>query len=86
MLIFSQEKDYEELENIFQGSDRCPTMNDLGEMQYLQRVIKETLRLYPSVPVIAREIKEDAEVGKINCLKQEYTLNNIQYSLGYIFS
>ena len=62
-----QDKVYEELENIFQGSDRSPTMNDLKEMQYLERVIKESMRLYPSVPLIVREIMEDVEIGKLIC-------------------
>jgi cytochrome P450 len=59
-----QNKVYEELESIFQGSDRSTTMKDLTEMKYLERVIKETLRLYPSVPIIAREITEDIQLGK----------------------
>ena len=68
-----QDKVYEELENIFQGSDRSPTMNDLKEMKYLDRVIKETMRLYPSVPLITREIKEDVEISKI-CSKWSFTV------------
>ena len=75
-----QDKVYEELENIFQSSDRSPTMNDLKEMKYLDRVIKETLRLYPSLPVIGREMKEDILVGKLICLKVELTLHNIHFS------
>ncbi|GLH09720.1 Uncharacterized protein GBIM_14763 [Gryllus bimaculatus] len=59
-----QEKVAEELQAIFQGSDRPPSMQDLAEMKYLERVIKETLRLYPSVPFIARHLNEDLQVGK----------------------
>jgi cytochrome P450 len=58
-----QDKVREELDSIFQGSDRPPTMGDLNEMKYLERVIKEALRLYPSVPFIARKFTEDTEIG-----------------------
>jgi len=39
-------------------------MMDLNEMKYLDRVIKESLRLYPSVPQISRLLKEDIEIGR----------------------
>ncbi|XP_067004727.2 cytochrome P450 4C1 [Anabrus simplex] len=58
-----QEKVFQELNEIFQGSDRHPTMKDLQEMKYLERVIKETLRLYPSVPFIGRTLQEDVKIG-----------------------
>jgi cytochrome P450 family 4 len=60
-----QQKCIDELDEIF-GNDkqRSPTINDLRSMKYLEMCIKETLRLYPSVPVIARTISEDIKVGK----------------------
>jgi cytochrome P450 len=61
--LFFQDKAYEELEGIFEGSERPPTMKDLNEMKYLERVIKESLRLYPSVPGFSRYVKEDVEIG-----------------------
>lgn len=57
-----QDKVCEELDEIFQGSDRPTTLRDLQQMKYLEMVIKETLRLYPSVPFIGRKLTEDTEI------------------------
>lgn len=53
----------EELDQVFQGEDRPVTMRDLGELKYLERVIKESLRLYPSAPTVMRTLTEDIEIG-----------------------
>jgi cytochrome P450 len=55
-----QRKLHEEIDRVFgQDCDRPCTMEDINELEYLERVIKETLRLFPSVPFIAREVQED---------------------------
>ncbi|XP_050696735.1 cytochrome P450 4C1-like [Eriocheir sinensis] len=52
----------EELDGIFQGSDRPATMDDLRQMRYTEMCIREALRLYPSVPYIGRLLKEDVTI------------------------
>ncbi|CAH1406773.1 unnamed protein product [Nezara viridula] len=59
-----QEMAHNELEEIFNNSNREPTLDDLRNMEYLDRCIKEALRLYPSVPIIARKLTEDQPIGK----------------------
>lgn len=57
-----QEKVIQELDEIFGDSDRPATFQDTLEMKYLERCLMETLRLYPPVPVIARNIKHDLKL------------------------
>lgn len=63
-----QQKCVDELNEIFgddaDDADRVPTMKDIREMRYLEQCIKETLRLYPSVPLIARKLTEDIRCSK----------------------
>lgn len=67
MTIFSvlQGKLFEEIDEVFGGSNRGCTIQDVTEMNYLECCIKETLRLYPSVPSIMRCLTDDVQVGKI---------------------
>ncbi|CAK1546287.1 unnamed protein product [Leptosia nina] len=49
-----QEKIYKELYSVFGDSDRRLTQADLLQLNYLNMFIKESLRLFPPVPVVAR--------------------------------
>lgn len=49
--------------------DYQPTMKDIGDLKYLNRVLRETLRLWPTAPAFARTPYEDTIIGgryKIN--------------------
>ncbi|XP_039751228.1 cytochrome P450 4c3-like [Pararge aegeria] len=54
-----QDKIYEELRQVIGDSQRLPTMQELNELRYLECCIKESLRLYPSVPFIGRKLTKE---------------------------
>ena len=52
---------HEELERVLGG--RAPSFADLPQLSYTEMVVKETMRLYPSVWIIGREALQDCDVG-----------------------
>jgi len=68
-----QEKARREIDEVlgaFSGSE--PRLDDLSsshlrELKYLEQVIKETLRMWPSIPFVARQVNEDLKVGGKQC-------------------
>ncbi|XP_025264322.1 cytochrome P450 4C1-like [Camponotus floridanus] len=57
-----QEKIHEELKEVFKDSQRPASIEELSQLKYLGRVIKESRRLYPSVPLVMRKISEDIKM------------------------
>lgn len=55
---------YEELIGIL-GPNRAPESADLPLMLYTERVIKETLRIFPVGGFFLRTVSEDIDMGEI---------------------
>lgn len=59
---------YEELYEIYGDAevDDCPVTNeDLPRMDYLERVIKESMRLFPVLPLASRLLSDDLNIGRL---------------------
>lgn len=57
-----QNKVVEEINEFFGDEDEEITLEALNKLQYMERVIKETMRVAPIGPVIFREAMDDFEI------------------------
>ncbi|CAG9569441.1 unnamed protein product [Danaus chrysippus] len=64
-----QDKIIEELLTVFGDDDRDVTKEDLSKLVYLEAVIKESIRLYPTVAFTGRNIEEDVKLRNYTLLK-----------------
>ncbi|NWX17662.1 CP4V2 protein, partial [Aegotheles bennettii] len=58
----AQKKVHRELDEVFGNTERPVTVDDLKQLRYLECVVKESLRLFPSVPLFARTLREDCSI------------------------
>lgn len=56
------QKAVQEIDSII-GKNRLVDESDIANLPYLQAIVKETLRLHPTGPMIVRESSEDCEIG-----------------------
>ncbi|GLG92381.1 Cytochrome P450 9e2, partial [Gryllus bimaculatus] len=69
-----QEKIYEELKSFFDTSKPItPNISDHSELKYLEMVIKESLRLYPPVPIILRNMQQEIVLPESKAVLPEGT-------------
>ncbi|XP_012543158.1 cytochrome P450 4C1 [Monomorium pharaonis] len=57
-----QERIRNEVSALMQANEGKITISTLNDMTYLERCLKESLRLYPSVPFISRVLSEDVNM------------------------
>ncbi|RVE52790.1 hypothetical protein evm_002663 [Chilo suppressalis] len=60
----AQEKAYQEIQEVFEGSDRDVDKHDLCKLVYLEAVLKESIRMYTIVPVVARKLDRNVQLKK----------------------
>lgn len=59
-----QDQLFDEMRTIFASCDSPVGVEDVHQMIYTERFIKETLRLFPVVPLASRYADEDTNLGK----------------------
>ncbi|XP_054715982.1 cytochrome P450 4V2-like [Uloborus diversus] len=77
-----QDKIHEELDAIFgDDTERSVTTDDLKDMKYLDCVLKESQRLYPSVPMFGRQANDEIVINGYKipkgaaCIVMSYVLH-----------
>lgn len=73
-----REKLSTELDDVLGGDS--PTMKDVPELEYTEKVLKESMRLYPPVWTLGREATEEVEIGGYT-IQEDAALNLTPWSV-----
>ncbi|KAK0180546.1 hypothetical protein PV327_002914 [Microctonus hyperodae] len=65
----------EEVLSIIGASDNV-MLDNIGSFEYMDMVIKETIRLFPVGPIIPREITDDLQIAQVNLLVISFIAND----------
>ncbi len=66
-------------------SERPINSEDLKKLRYLECVIKESLRLFPSVPFFARTVGEDTQISEFLILVYLSQVNSFLVFIHFMF-
>lgn len=72
-----QDKVYDELHSVFDGQDEEMTYEHIQKLPYLDRVIKEGMRVLPVVPFMMRTATADTQIGECVIPKDAFILMSI---------
>lgn len=72
-----QDKVYDELHEVFNDQDETITYEHIQRLPYLDRVIKEGMRLLPVVPFIMRTARTDTQISNCIIPKEAFILISI---------
>lgn len=72
LTIFNCNPNVRRLQEVFGDSKRPVVPEDLPRLKYLDAVIRESLRLYPPVPVIVRKVDNEVTLREYQCTIELY--------------
>lgn len=58
-----QEKLFQEIRSVLTTPEQEVTRDDIKEMPYLDAFIKESLRIFPTVPFVTRIVRQEIKIG-----------------------
>lgn len=74
-----QTKIYEEIENILPKGQTTVSVDLINQLNYTDRIVKETLRLFPIIPLMTRITRNDMKIGGNLFKKKTFSMKQITW-------